>query len=471
MSAVGVATAAPPGGLSLFFLEIPIPAPMSTALKHARERIDDIDRQFVRLLARRQQIVDEVAETKAETGRPARDASREEQLLDRVRSLADEAGLAPDLVARLYEHILAHFVQRQRRRLGRSDASTDETTGDETGSGARRSPGTLRLVEEWAGGSETANGTHNGPSAAVSEAAAASSVETETTTDAAAEAGWPPRFQTSAEQEASDVDVESKPYRLAARSQNPEGTVVSIRDGLAVGGDDPVLIAGPCSVESREQILRSAEAVARAGGDLLRGGCFKPRTSPHSFQGMGREGLDLLAEAGRTFDLPVITEVMEPDDVPLVADKADVLQVGARNMQNFPLLKALGETDAPVMLKRGMMAEIDEWLAAAEYILAHGNPNVFLCERGIRTFETATRNTLDVSAVPVLRERTHLPVVVDPAHACGNRRWVPSLVRAALAAGADGVMVEAHPNPDEALSDGPQSLPLDDVAPLARLFR
>jgi len=442
---------------------------MSTALKHARERIDDIDRKLVRLLARRQQIVDEVAETKVETGRPARDASREEQLLDRVRSLADEAGLAPDLVARLYEHILAHFVQRQRRRLGRSDASTGKES--ESRNGDRASSGTLRLVEEVMTGLEKTNGTRNGQSAAVSEAAAASSVETETTTDSAAETGWPPRLQTSAEQEASDVDIEDKPYRLAARSQNPDGTVVSIRDGLAVGGDAPVLIAGPCSVESREQILRSAEAVARAGGDLLRGGCFKPRTSPHSFQGMGREGLDLLAEAGRTFDLPVITEVMEPEDVSLVADKADVLQVGARNMQNFPLLKALGGTDAPVMLKRGMMAEIDEWLAAAEYILAHGNPNVFLCERGIRTFETATRNTLDVSAVPVLRERTHLPVVVDPAHACGNRRWVPSLVRAALAAGAHGVMVEAHPNPDEALSDGPQSLPLDDVAPLSRLFR
>ncbi len=442
---------------------------MSTALKHARERIDDIDRQFVRLLARRQQIVDEVAETKAETGRPARDASREDQLLDRIRSLADEAGLAPDLVARLYEHILAHFVQRQRRRLGRSDASTGKEPASRDGD--RAASGPLRLVEEGMNGSRTANETHNGPSASVSEGAAASPVETETTTDAAAETGWPPRLQTSAEQEAADVDVESKPYRMAARSQNPDGTVVSIRDGLAVGGDDPVLIAGPCSVESREQILRSAEAVARAGGDLLRGGCFKPRTSPHSFQGMGREGLDLLAEAGRTFDLPVITEVMEPDDVPLVADKSDVLQIGARNMQNFPLLKALGETDAPVMLKRGMMAEIDEWLAAAEYVLAHGNPNVFLCERGIRTFETATRNTLDISAVPVVQERTHLPVVVDPAHACGTRRWVPALVRAALAAGAHGVMVEAHPNPDEALSDGPQSLPLDDIAPLARLFR
>jgi len=459
---------------------------MSTALKHARERIDDIDRQFVDLLARRQEIVDEVAETKAEAGRRARDTSREEELLDRVRSLADEAGLAPDLVARLYEQILAHFVQRQRRRLGCSDNDPGPQADDGARADESASARALRLVEGDPADSDSATDRTGDdldripadpPEAATNGAAPTAGAspaanDPQPCGDGHVRTGeMPPRLQTTAEREAPDVNVEDKPYRLAARSQNPEGSVVVVRDELAVGGDAPVLIAGPCSVESREQILRSAEAVARAGGDLLRGGCFKPRTSPHSFQGMGRAGLDLLAEAGRTFDLPVITEVMQPEDVGLVADKADVLQVGARNMQNVPLLKALGEADAPVILKRGMMAEIDEWLAAAEYILANGNPDVFLCERGIRTFEPATRNTLDVSAVPVLQERTHLPVVVDPAHACGNRRWVPALVRAALAAGAHGVMVEAHPNPEEALSDGPQSLPLEDVAPLARSVR
>ena len=211
-------------------------------------------------------------------------------------------------------------------------------------------------------------------------------------------------------------------------------------------------------MESREQIMACAKMAKELGVDLLRGGCFKPRTSPYAFQGMGYEGLDLLEEAGRTYGLPIVTEVMHPADLDAIAAKADVIQLGARNMQNFSLLKEVGRIHRPVMLKRGMMASIDEWLAAAEYILAHGNQQVILCERGIRTFETATRNTLDLSAVPVVKELTHLPVIVDPSHACGVRRWVTPMAVAALAAGADGVMVEMHPEPAKALSDGPQAL-------------
>lgn len=251
--------------------------------------------------------------------------------------------------------------------------------------------------------------------------------------------------------------LEKKPYRLASRLGRQEDSQVVIGD-VVIGGDRPVMIAGPCSVESREQIMATARAARECGADILRGGCFKPRTSPYAFQGMGFKGLEWLAEAGASVGMPVVTEVLHPADVAAVAKLSDVLQIGARNMQNFALLKSVGKVDRPVMLKRGMMASIDEWLAAAEYILSHGNQQVFLCERGIRTFETATRNTLDLSAVPVVRERSHLPIIVDPSHACGTWRWIAPMTRAALAAGAHGVMVEVHPNPGEALSDGPQAL-------------
>ncbi len=258
----------------------------------------------------------------------------------------------------------------------------------------------------------------------------------------------------------------SSSYKLASRTDHSQDTQIRVGP-LTIGGDaEPALIAGPCSVESREQIMRCARAVAEAGGHILRGGCFKPRTSPYSFQGLGYAGLDLLSEAGRAYGLPIITEVMDSEDVPRIAEKSDILQIGSRNMQNFTLLKAAGASRRPVMLKRGMMSSIDEWLAAAEYILAAGNPHVILCERGIRTFETATRNTLDLSAVPVVRERTHLPIIVDPSHACGVRRWVAPLAKAALAVGAHGLMIEMHPKPAEALSDGDQSLSFDDFRTL-----
>ena len=264
------------------------------------------------------------------------------------------------------------------------------------------------------------------------------------------------------------IPQESKAYRLASRAHRMEDTSIEI-GGVRFGGDASfALIAGPCSVESREQITACAHAVREAGGGMLRGGCFKPRTSRYDFQGLGFEALTLLHEAANAYGLSTVTEVLHPADVDAVAREVDVLQIGARNMQNFALLKAVGKARLPVLLKRGLMASVDEWLAAAEYVMAEGNKRVILCERGIRTFETATRNTLDLSAVPVLRERTHLPVIVDPSHAAGRREWVAPLARAARAVGAHGVMIEIHPDPDHALSDGPQSLDFAQFRALAR---
>jgi chorismate mutase / prephenate dehydratase len=246
-------------------------------------------------------------------------------------------------------------------------------------------------------------------------------------------------------------------YRLASREYKMEDTIIDVR-GVRIGGESLVVIAGPCAVESLEQILSCAREVKEHGGHILRGGCFKPRTSPYSFQGLGYEGLEMLAEAGRKYKLPVVTEVLSPEDVERVAEKADILQIGARNMQNFTLLSEVGRTRRPVMLKRGMSSSLDELLQAAEYILAGGNQQVFLCERGIRTFETATRNTLDVSAIPVLRGRTHLPVAIDPSHAAGRRDLVSPLAVAGKSVGAHAIMIEIHPEPEKALSDGPQAL-------------
>jgi chorismate mutase/prephenate dehydratase len=249
---------------------------------------------------------------------------------------------------------------------------------------------------------------------------------------------------------------------LASRDHRATDTVIPISPGVTLGGTSrPLVMAGPCAVESLAQVRACARIVKEMGGSMLRGGCFKPRTSPYSFQGHGYEALDWLAEAGAEAGLPIVTEVMHPRDIGPVAEKAHMLQIGARNMQNFSLLREVGQVHRPVMLKRGMMSSIDEWLNAAEYILAHGNQMVLLCERGIRTFETATRNTLDLSAVPVVRERSHLPIIVDPSHAVGVRRFIPPMARAALASGAHGLMVEIHPDPKAALSDGPQALTFD----------
>jgi 3-deoxy-7-phosphoheptulonate synthase len=258
----------------------------------------------------------------------------------------------------------------------------------------------------------------------------------------------------------------SKPYKLASRDFHPRASIVDVAGVCFGDGQRPVIIAGPCSIESEEQMLTAAAEVKKAGGRMLRGGAFKPRTGPHSFQGLGVEGLKLLQQAGRSQDLPVVTEVMRISQLDLVCEHADMLQIGARNMQNFDLLKEVGKLRKPVLLKRGMSATIEEFLAAAEYILAEGNEQVVLCERGIRTFEKTTRNTLDLSVVPLIREMSHLPIIVDPSHATGKRSLVPVMTKAALVAGAHGIMVEMHPNPAAALCDGAQSLNGDEFAQL-----
>ena len=249
----------------------------------------------------------------------------------------------------------------------------------------------------------------------------------------------------------------SKSYKLASREFHPQSSVVRVGD-IEIGGELPVVMAGPCAVESREQLFESAEIVKKGGAQFLRGGAYKPRTSPYSFQGLEEKGLEFMAEAGEKFGLKIVTEVTVVEAVEQVAQYADMLQIGARNMQNFGLLKAVGKCDKPVLLKRGLAATLEEWLNAAEYIMNEGNPNVVLCERGIRTYETYTRNTLDLSAVAAVKHLSHLPIIVDPSHGTGKWRMVKPMAFASIAAGADGLMMEVHPNPAKALSDGPQSL-------------
>lgn len=262
-------------------------------------------------------------------------------------------------------------------------------------------------------------------------------------------------------------------YKLANTKFHPEATTVNLGN-CVIGGKKLIVMAGPCAIENREQLLDSADAVKTAGATVLRGGAYKPRTSPYAFQGLEEEGLQYMQEAREKTGLSIVCEVTSIAAVATAAKYVDILQVGARNMQNYELLKAVGKTQLPVLLKRGLAATIDEWLNAAEYIMSEGNPNVILCERGIRTFETATRNTLDISAIPVIKSKSHLPIIVDPSHASGKRAYIASLAKAAIAAGADGLMIEVHPNPKIALSDGPQSLdPLDfnrlmqDLKPIA----
>jgi 3-deoxy-7-phosphoheptulonate synthase len=252
--------------------------------------------------------------------------------------------------------------------------------------------------------------------------------------------------------------VQNRPYRLAAIGSRNETTVVELGFGVTVGGKKIVIMAGPCAVESPEQIDEVCRAIRISGAHVLRGGAFKPRTSPYAFQGLKEEGLRLLLSARDKYMTPVVTEVMDIEHIGMISQYADCLQIGARNIQNFALLKEVGRQRKPVLIKRGLATTIDELLMSAEYVLAEGNEQVILCERGIRTFETATRNTLDLSAIPVLKERTHLPVIVDPSHATGHARYVEPMAYAAIAAGADGLMIEIHPDPDKALSDGPQSL-------------
>jgi 3-deoxy-7-phosphoheptulonate synthase len=268
-----------------------------------------------------------------------------------------------------------------------------------------------------------------------------------------------------------DVVLVSTPYKLTSREFHPEDSIVRVGEKSLVGGMEVTVMAGPCAVESEEQIEATAQFVAASGAQILRGGAFKPRSSPYSYQGLGVEGLKLLRKAADRNGLAVVTEVMTIEQIETVCEYADLLQVGARNMQNYPLLTALGHVGKPVLLKRGMSASIQEWLMSAEYILNEGNAEVILCERGIRTFETATRNTLDLSAIPVIKHLSHLPVIADPSHGVGIRRFVAPMARAAVAAGADGIMVEIHPNPDKALSDGPQSLPFEEFGLLMNRCR
>mgnify|MGYP000386120754 FL=1 len=258
-----------------------------------------------------------------------------------------------------------------------------------------------------------------------------------------------------------------KPYKLASREFKSENSVVNI-DGIEIGGDRIVIMAGPCAVESEEQLAAAARAIKQAGASILRGGAYKPRTSPFSFQGLEKAGLEMLASVREKFDIPVVTEVIDPHDVSMVAKYADILQVGARNMQNFALLTRIGKSKCPVVLKRGLSATVTEWLTAADYLLAEGNGGVILCERGIRTFEDSARFSLDVCSIPVVKRFSHLPVIVDPSHAAGHYSLVPALAKAALAAGADGLLIEVHPNPKEALVDGLQSLTPSDFGRLMK---
>lgn len=259
-------------------------------------------------------------------------------------------------------------------------------------------------------------------------------------------------------------------YKLANKKFHPEPTKVKVGN-VEIGGNTTVVMAGPCAIESRQQLLSTAHAIKTAGAHILRGGAYKPRTSPYAFQGLEEEGLKYMKEAREETGLPVVCEVTSQNAIEAAVKYVDMLQIGARNMQNFYLLKEAGKTGLPVLLKRGLSATIDEWLNAAEYIIAEGNPNVVLCERGIRTFETSTRNTLDISAVPVIKAKSHLPIIVDPSHASGVRAYVKSLSMAAVAAGADGIMVETHPDPSVALSDGPQSLSFDQFDELMKALR
>ncbi len=268
----------------------------------------------------------------------------------------------------------------------------------------------------------------------------------------------------------ADVVPVSRPYKLASREFRPEDTVIKVGD-VAIGGGNTVLMAGQCSVDTEEQMMATARVVKEAGGHILRGGAFKPRTNPYAFRGLGEKGLQILAAAKAETGLAIISEVMDPRDVELVARYADILQVGSRSMQNFTLLDEVGRAGKPVMLKRGMWAPLQEWLLAAEYILAQGNSQVMLCERGIRTFETSTRFTMDLSAIPAVKRLSHLPIIGDPSHATGYRYLVEPMAMAAVAAGADGLIVELHPNPDRALSDGPQSLTFDGFRQLTERVR
>lgn len=389
-----------------------------------RKSITELDVQLLGLLADRRSISRKVAQCKRKTNSAIRDEKYEDILLSERIKAGKALGLGPHYVAAIYHTILSDSALVQHEEM---QAATDPKPDQ---------PGRAE--------------SHNFDGDRGKETAPALALNGK---------------RSKPKSNKSGKAIAEVSYKLASRGHRAANSRITV-GGVEIGGKDFITIAGPCAVESRDQLFACARNVQENGGHILRGGCFKPRTSPYSFQGLGFEGLDLLIEAGRRYGLPIITEVLSQDDVGALARGADILQIGSRNMQNFSLLKAVGRVQRPVMLKRGLMASLDELLNAAEYILAEGNSQVMLCERGIRTFETATRNTLDLSAVPILRERTHLPIIIDPSHAVGRRDLVAPLARAAKAVGADGIMVEIHPRPEEALSDGPQALRFPQFAEL-----
>lgn len=394
----------------------------SNKIDSLRSKLDELDEEIISIIAERRTVSRQIAAVKEAEHLPLRDITRERSILNQRASSAGKRGLNPLLVRRIFRDIVEEST-RGVPLTNHTSSPKSESVNEET-----KGKSLYSLVKGYLN-----QGRENG----------------------------------TTEEAELFTELQKHGYLLASRSIKHDNTIVRVGD-VQIGGDEFIVIAGPCAVESREQVHVCAEVSKHLGASLLRGGCFKSRTSPYSFQGLGYEGLEYLVSAGRKYKLPVVTEVLSPEDVEKVGLEADLLQIGARNMQNFPLLKEVGKSVRPVMLKRGMSSSIKEVLQAVEYILSHGNENVIICERGIRTFETSTRNTLDLSAVPVLKRESHLPVIVDPSHAAGQSDLVVPLALAAKAVGADGVMVEIHPEPSKALSDGPQALTFDAFEDLMR---
>lgn len=468
--------------------------PLREGIEELRGEVNEIDAELLALIAERRRITAHLGRTKAASGISIRDLHREREVLEQRRLRARELGLDESAVEKIFEEILTDSVALQEKMCGemeRHDGKLSRRVGaaalplqDAEFMAHRLAPNSTRpieifpfpdllslitalnerVIDEALLPIEHSTG---GVLSDAFETLSRSRLSVLGEEKLPIEGGAFLRVLLVTRKENLAAPIHARgglsrspdrvQFPLASRARRQEGTVIDVR-GVQIGGGDFVVIAGPCSVESYDQIMVCAREVKVHGGTILRGGCFKSRTSPYSFQGLGFEGLEYLVDAGRAFGLPVITEVLASEDVERVAACADIIQIGARNMQNFALLKAVGRVDRPVMLKRGMSSSIDELLLAVEYILAHGNERVIICERGIRTFETRTRSTLDISAIPVLKRETHLPVIVDPSHAAGDRDLVPALALAAKAVGADGIMVEVHPDPEHALSDGPQSL-------------
>ena len=404
-----------------------------------RRRIDELDEKLVELLTERANCALQIGKLKHDLGLEVYQPDREAQVLHHVQSHGKVTGspLGGDAIARVFERIIDE-ARRIERINGKSGGQiVMVVVMEERATEAQIEKVVASLVEQ---GMDVHRST--GVNRSVLGVVGAHRVD-------------PALIQVM--DGVHEVLRITEPYKLASRTFKPEGTVVTI-DDVRIGGDEVVVMAGPCSAENEEQVFTSAAAVKKAGAKIFRGGAFKPRSSPYSFQGLGEEGLRMLREAADHENMKLVSEVMDISQIDVVGRYSDIYQVGARNMQNFTLLRELGRTRKPILLKRGIAATIEEWLLSAEYILAGGNTDVILCERGIRTFESFTRNTLDLSAIPVIKKLSHLPIITDPSHATGNRNMVAPMARASVAAGADGIIVEVHCNPDKALSDGAQSM-------------